>query len=369
MCTLRGSISRSPFVAATVTVVLMLMPSNGRADDPVSSSVRFNREIIRILQRRCAACHAPGRLSLPLLSYRDVREWGRAIREEVVEQRMPPSTAAPGYGHFENALGMTFRETTTLLSWLDGGMPRGDDRDLPERLDPFETPPASTADLVVDLPEQSIPALEELVVRRVTVPTGLTRNRRLARLVLRPGDRTRLRGALLFAGADAAEWMGAWLPWQHTLAAPPGHAFDLPRATPLTVLLYYRGGDEAAVDRSKVELHFAPDAETSVRTVRIEAVSGRGTTTLATHTTLWAVQTLTAPETRTLELRATRPDGSIEVLLWEPVTRPEWPDALLLQRPVTLPAKTTLTLLTSGTGEQRRETVSLSSWPATTPRK
>src|SRR5689334_14871115 len=108
-------------LVAAAAVLILAVSSHVRADDPVSSSVRFNREIVRILQRRCIACHAPGRLSIPLVNYRDVREWGRAIREEVVEQRMPPSTAAPGYGRFENALGLTFRETTTLLSWLDGG--------------------------------------------------------------------------------------------------------------------------------------------------------------------------------------------------------------------------------------------------------
>ena len=51
-----------------------------RADDPVSSSVRFTGEVVRILNRKCQACHGPESLAMPLATYGDVRSWGRAIR-------------------------------------------------------------------------------------------------------------------------------------------------------------------------------------------------------------------------------------------------------------------------------------------------
>ena len=37
-----------------------------RSDDPVSSSVRFNREIVRIFQRKCVSCHAKDTIAMPL---------------------------------------------------------------------------------------------------------------------------------------------------------------------------------------------------------------------------------------------------------------------------------------------------------------
>jgi len=333
------------------------------ADDPVSSNVRFNREIIRILQRRCLSCHSPGGLSMPLSNYRDVRDWSRAIREEVVEQRMPPSTAAPGYGQFENALGLTFRETTTLLAWLDGGMPRGDEKDLPAPIDMTSiTRSDPAADLHFDLPEQSIPALEELMIRRVTIASGLTRDRLVSRVVLRPGSRALMRGAVIYEGADERSWIGAWLPWQHTMAAPSGHAFRLPKSATLTLVLYYRGGDDAATDRSSVDVYFA-DNPSALETVHVDADQGRGRQTLAASITVWAVQTIVQQGTRSLELRVTRPDSSVEVLLWMPTVRPEWPNALLLQKPVTLPAGSILTVSTKGPDSaSRRESVILSAW-------
>src|SRR6185436_10745596 len=47
-----------------------------RGDDPVSSSVRYTGEIVRILDRKCAPCHSTASLAMPLSNYREVREWG-----------------------------------------------------------------------------------------------------------------------------------------------------------------------------------------------------------------------------------------------------------------------------------------------------
>ena len=75
-------------------IVLAVAWAPLEADDPVSSTVSFNREIIRIIQRKCEPCHAPGGLAMSLSDYRDARAWGRAIREELVEHRMPPAIVA-----------------------------------------------------------------------------------------------------------------------------------------------------------------------------------------------------------------------------------------------------------------------------------
>ena len=345
-----------------------------KADDPVSSSVRFNREIIRILQRRCLSCHVEGSLAMPLVSYRDVREWSRAIREEVVEQRMPPSTAAPGYGRFENVLGLTSRETTTLLSWLDGGMPRGDERDLPS-LDiggAGAPSPSAAAGARIELPAQNIPALDDLVIRRVVVDTGLTVGRLVSRVVVRPGSRSVLRGALVYTGVGEQSWVGAWVPWQHTFVAPAAHAFMLAKGAPLTVVLYYRGGDTPTVDRSTVELHFAVEPARPLDSLRIEtavgqsstsAANGAGRLVLSASTTIWALQPSPDVTTQSLELRADRPDGSIEVLLWMPTVRPEWPSVLVLQQPVSLPAGTVLSLTTRrASARSAPDRVILSAW-------
>lgn len=345
------------------------------ADDPVSTAVSFNREIIRIIQRKCEPCHASGGLAMSLSDYRDARAWGRAIREELVEHRMPPALVARGYGRYETDPSLTAREMATFLTWLDGGMPRGEDADLPPRphaagnsVDDIE----DAASLRLPLPAQTVPAGEELVVRRVTIDAGAAAGRAIARVQVRPGNRRVLRGALVFAGlprgvVDTEErgthlWVGSWLPWQHAIVPPPAYAFHLPARTTLVVELYYRGTQaEPVVDRSAVDVMFAPTAVTGhVDNVVIEATPApqrvdtvgpkpdttydqiatrmRGSIKLLQPTTIWAIQPVVTASVSSMELRAERPDKSVEVLMWIPNARADWPIALVMQEPVRLPA-------------------------------
>jgi hypothetical protein len=278
---------------------------------------------------------------VPLTSYQEVRAWGRAIREEILEQRMPPWPAAPGYGHFRNDLSLTARERATLLSWIDGGMPRGDGAaPRPAGIDDAgDAPPGRR----LAVPAQTVPAGEDLVVRRVVVATHLPSPRWVRRVVVRPGDRRVARGALVFVEPQGL-WVGAWLPWQASVEPPEGHAFLLPARARLTVVLYYRGADEPVVDRPVVELYSARPAER--RAVRQIAVDT--SVTLERPATVWALQPSPSPTARSLELRVRRPDGAVRVLLWMPRCLPEWPQALALQRPVELPAGAMVSLIVHG---------------------
>ena len=67
--------------------------------------------------------------------------------------------------------------------------------------------------------------------------------------------------------------------------------------------------------------------------------------TLSRSTTVWAIQPSLDPSAKSLELRAERPDTSVEVLAWIPEARPDWPVALVLQEPVTLPSGTVISLV------------------------
>lgn len=343
-----------------------------RADDPVATSVTYNREVVRILRRKCFACHGKDGIAMSLATFRDARPWGRAMREELVEQRMPPSVVAPGASAaFANDLGLTFREMTTLLTWLDGGMPQGNAVDLPVPASLARaTSPSTPADVTLSLPPQTIPALEELVVKEVTIDAGLSDAKLLSSVTVRPGSRRVLRGALVYAAAPAVrstqggnpspasgQWLGAWMPWQ-TIAAPPGaHGYALPAGTRLRVVLYYRGDEATAMDQSSVELRFAPATSKPVREVgitgapvptrtRATAVKLRADLTLPEAVTIWALQPTTDASARSVELVAERPDGTVQPLVYMPQVRKEWPAALLLKEPMALPAGTKLRLTT-----------------------
>jgi hypothetical protein len=96
------------------------------AHDPITTSITFAREIRAILEARCTICHAPGGTApMPLTTYQEVRPWARAIKQQVLERRMPVWHAARGFGAFKNDPTPTPAEVAMIVSWVDGGLPAG----------------------------------------------------------------------------------------------------------------------------------------------------------------------------------------------------------------------------------------------------
>jgi hypothetical protein len=152
-------VSKPIGVIAGAALLLALASFPLEADDPVSSNVSFNREVLRIIQRKCETCHASGGLAMSISDYREARSWGRAIREELVEHRMPPAMMARGFHRYEGDPSLNQREIATFLTWLDGGMPRGDEADRPRPL-PLDVAGeiAQGAGVRLPLPPQQVPA-------------------------------------------------------------------------------------------------------------------------------------------------------------------------------------------------------------------
>lgn len=114
------------------TVFILLGTQITSSHEPVTTKIRFNKEIVRIFQDHCLACHQPGSDSKVLLhNYASARPWAKAIKEEVLEHRMPPSQVVKGFGQFEDDHGLTQHEVDQIVAWVDGGTPKGDDKDLP----------------------------------------------------------------------------------------------------------------------------------------------------------------------------------------------------------------------------------------------
>src|SRR5262245_53558271 len=110
------------------------LPRSGSAHEPITTKVMFNKEVIRILERHCLACHAPGKIKsdIPLTTYEEARPWAKAIKEEVLEKRMSPFQAVKGYGSFIHDYTAPKREVDLLVSWIEGGAPRGEEKDYPK---------------------------------------------------------------------------------------------------------------------------------------------------------------------------------------------------------------------------------------------
>ncbi len=94
--------------------------------DPVTAPVTFDREILPILQARCASCHSTGGPApMPLTTYDEVRPWAGAIKAQVLARTMPKWAVAHGYGAFANDPSLTPAEMAAVTAWVNGGLPRG----------------------------------------------------------------------------------------------------------------------------------------------------------------------------------------------------------------------------------------------------
>ena len=110
----------------------LLIPALGAAHEPITTKLTWTQEISRIVYKHCAGCHREGGAApMSLIAYDEARPWAKAIRDEVLERRMPPWGAVKGFGQFRDDQSLTEPEIEMLVLWVEGGAPRGDDIYLP----------------------------------------------------------------------------------------------------------------------------------------------------------------------------------------------------------------------------------------------
>ena len=125
-----------------VPLLLCLCAGVASAHDIITTPITYSREIYRIFQARCFACHRPGGAAFSLMTYSEARPWAEAIKEEVLGRTMPPWGAVKGFGDFRNDRALTPEQIEVIESWADGGVPEGEPADLPKKLDPTEDWPS-----------------------------------------------------------------------------------------------------------------------------------------------------------------------------------------------------------------------------------
>ncbi len=114
-------------------LLIISLPAVLPAHDIITTPVTWNREISRIFYSRCVACHREGGTAFSLTEYRETFPWRTAIKEEILERRMPPWGAVKGFGDFRNDQALTPEQLELVTSWSQGGSPEGEAKDLPAK--------------------------------------------------------------------------------------------------------------------------------------------------------------------------------------------------------------------------------------------
>lgn len=241
----------------------------GRVAKPKENGrITYAKHVSRILQKNCQECHRPGQIGpMSLLTLDDAVAWSDMIREVVTQGRMPPWYADPHYGKFSNDRRLPPEEKETLLAWLDNGMARGDDKDLPPQRRFREGWAIGTPDMIISMPKPfEVPAKapDGIDYQYITVDPGFKEDRWVQRAEIRAGAPSVVHHCVVLTKTGAElDLHGSGLilcgmgPGEMPMDLPDGLAKKVPAGAKLVFQMHYTPNGKAQRDQTSIGLVFA----------------------------------------------------------------------------------------------------------------
>ena len=172
--------------------VTMLIPTNAVAQE----SPTYTKDIAPIFREKCEVCHRPGYIApMSLQTYQEVRPWARSIKNRVEARQMPPWHIDQNVGiqDFDNDRSLSREQIALVGQWVDNGSPRGNPADLPEPavfadddVWNFAELFGGAPDLIIHSTPYTTPAVAQDRWWKPEVPTGLTEDRWIKAIEIRP---------------------------------------------------------------------------------------------------------------------------------------------------------------------------------------
>ena len=267
---------RVSFIAiGCVAALCMFRPRPVFSHETLTTTVLFDREIVRILNTHCVMCHVENGPSFPLATYEQTHVQGRKIRADVIARHMPLWAAVPGYGQFINDNNLTLRETQFIVSWVEGLGPRNAGTVFTNVADQGAArPPVVRAHadfghwqlgeppLTRQLSANTIDAQQADSIKRTVIDLGFLSPRLVRAVEYMPSDRRVVRAAF-FSIQETGQWIGSWTPWYGFAKLPSGSAYRLPAGSHVVAEIHYRGTTERVVERGTLGLFFADEPSSS----------------------------------------------------------------------------------------------------------
>ncbi|MCS6884078.1 MAG: ascorbate-dependent monooxygenase [Acidobacteriota bacterium] len=261
-------------------LALGFWPSVGGANKKVPT---FSKEVVRIFQQNCQACHHPGYIApFSLMTYEEAKPYARAIKEAVLDGRMPPWKAAQGCGDFYDARILSAADKQTIVDWVDAGAPEGDPRDLPE---PIEFPGGwmlGEPQVELKSPEAfRVPPTGNDIYRCFRVSEPFTEDRYVTAAEILPDKAAVTHHVLLFIDSRGDSvalderdegpgyncfggpgfvpngGLGGWAPGNFPRFAPEGIATKVPKGARVVMQVHYHPNGTEQLDQTRVGLHFS----------------------------------------------------------------------------------------------------------------
>ena len=324
-----------------------------------STTLTWVGQIAPIVEKRCVACHTDRGIAEPFDTYVQVRPWLRAVREELLEGRMPRWPAVRAVGEHANGPRMSKLERDLIVAWIDGGAPAATPPGFGLRVIDEEVAAADAARIALRSAGGSVgpegDATWNLVVP-VNVPPGADEwigaianadgiTRAIAAwTVIDPTAASEV--SVEAAGVD----LGTWVPGSGTLEAPEGTAWRIQVPGRLRVRVVSgspdRRRDAAGDTRLRLVFRFAPDPPATIESLAVRV----GDAPIEQPCAVVSVRPVSNVAGASLEVVARGPGGSRDLLAWIPSNLADMRPTYLMRRPVPLAAGSVIELRSSDPG-------------------
>lgn len=255
-----------------------------RPEKSSSGSISYYKHVAPILQDRCEGCHRTGQIApFTLSSYADAKKWAGEIKEFTTNRLMPPWKAQPGHGEFADSRRLSDEQVAILAKWADAGAPAGRRADAPAPRKWADGWTLGTPDLVLKMPEPfSVEATGDDVFHCFVLPTGLTEDKQVVAVEVRPGNARVLHHVLNFVdtagrgrkldekhagvgyptspggiGFFPSGDVGGWAPGNLPRFSPEGVGRFLPKGSDIVIQVHYHKTGKPETDQTSIGLYFA----------------------------------------------------------------------------------------------------------------
>jgi len=351
-----------PFLLAAVLAV----PCAALAADGAPT---FSKDVAPILYKSCVECHRPTMFApMSLVSYDEARPWARSIKQRVVARTMPPWGADPAHGVFKNDPRLSDADVETIAKWVDAGAPKGDDKDLPAVPQFADGWTIGKPDAIFAMEEEfTIPATGAVEYKYFRVPTGLTEDKWIQAIEIKPGARAQVHHVIAFTqpagqplrpgGELGPTNIGGVTPNKPGLTFEPGVARLMRGNSDIVMQMHYTTNGTETKDRTQVGIIYAKQPPTKVAgggmalNARFLIPAGdpnaevKATTTLSRDITLTGMTPHMHVRGKDMIYIAHYPDGTTETLLSVPRYDFNWQLSYQLKTPKVLPKGTQIEVI------------------------
>jgi len=300
----------------------------------------FTKDVAPIFYKSCIECHRATMFApMSLTTYEDARPWLRSIKQRVTTRTMPPWGSDMPHGLFRNDPRLTDDEIQTIVSWIDGGAPKGDMADMPKMPALADGWTIGKPDAVYSMTEDfKIPAAGTIEYKYIRIPVNLPEDRWYTAVEIKPSARAHVHHIIAYTEphSDAPTKPGnTFGPTNITGVSPnkpglifePGIAKRLRAGQDIILQMHYTTNGTEAVDRTQVGFIFSKEPPKQVHVTGlavqprfvIPAGDGNAEVSAVAELRQDVVMTSLTPHMhvrgKDMKYTATYPDGTSEVLL------------------------------------------------------